>query len=402
VLGLAKAIYNQESCYIASCHFHPENFKVLGVLDITVSLEHNNTLISAFRNKIIALTLFLLALLWLSMTFFTQKLVNKPVKFLLQHTKLLARGELDATVKYISNDELGELADAFNTMTINLRMARNELEEWGRNLEAKVEERTSEVRQIQAQLVRSEKLASLGELVAGIAHEINNPLTGIMVFASLLSNDPKLNPDLRSDLETITRQAERCARIVKGLLEFSRESTPHKQPASLNDIMDATFALIGNQASFHDITVSKDYGMDIPEVMVDPNLIEQVFVNILLNASHAMPDGGELRINSGVSPETTHVYMKINDTGCGIPEEHLKKIFDPFFTTKETKGTGLGLSVSYGIIESHGGKIEVESTVGVGTTFTVKLPIEKLFPAELLGVSEKADHDDKPGEQGLG
>jgi two-component system, NtrC family, sensor kinase len=390
VLGLAKAIYNEESCYTAQCHFHPHNFRVLGVLDVVVSLDNMTTLVSSYRNKFISMTLFLILLIWLSITLCTQALVSQPVKQLLTHTNLLARGELNSTVPTYSSDELGELATAFNTMTISLKKARDELEDWGRNLEFKVEERTRQLKQIQDQLVRSEKLASLGELVAGIAHEINNPLTGILVFASLLEKNQHLDPATKSDLALISRECQRCASIVRGLLEFSRESVPHKDWVSLNDIMDASVALVQHQSSFHDITIVKEYDVSLPPAFVDANQIQQVLVNILLNASHAMPQRGELRIVSGIDSASSIVYVSISDTGHGIPEENMKKIFDPFFTTKENSGTGLGLSVSYGIISSHGGKIEVQSSVGVGTTFTVKLPI---------GAEQCADKDNRSQEQ---
>jgi len=377
VMGLAKAIYNEKSCFTAACHFHPENARVLGVLDVIVSLDTMRTLLDSYRYKFSAMTLFLTLFVWGSITLFTQTLINQPVKHLLQHTKLLGRGELDATVPYFSTDELGELANAFNNMTLNLKKARTELEEWAKNLEAKVEERTREIHLMQNQLIRSEKLASLGELVAGIAHEINNPLTGILMFSSMINNDSRLDPAMKNDMSMIVRETKRCAKIVKGLLDFSRETPPSKKVSCINSIIDETLALVTNQSSFHDINIIKNYDPEVPSVLVDPHQIEQVFVNILLNASHAMSAGGDMTITTGADPDAKFVFAKVTDTGCGIPAENLEKIFDPFFTTKETKGTGLGLSVSYGIIESHGGEIEVDSTVDVGTTFTIRLPLDQ-------------------------
>jgi two-component system NtrC family sensor kinase len=301
--------------------------------------------------------------------------VNYPVHQLLRHTQRVATGNLDSDVAFNSDDELGELANSFNIMTQNLRKARTELEDWGRRLETKVEERTRELTQIQAQLVRSEKLASLGELVAGISHELNNPLTGILVFSSLIQEDERLDPSLKSDLETIVRESQRCAAIVRGLLDFSRESVPKKELTSLNHIMDLTLTLVGNQAFFHDIIIHKEYSEQMPNVLADPNQMEQVFVNILLNASQAMEGRGNLTITTGTIQEGTWAYATVSDSGCGISADNLGRIFDPFFTTKENKGTGLGLAVSYGIIQNHGGVIEVESEVGKGTTFIVKLPL---------------------------
>jgi len=387
VLGLAKAIYNEERCFTAPCHFHPKEAKVLGVLDVIVSLDPMHQKVYAYRNEIIVLTVMQIGLIAICLTFLTQRLVNRPVRALVQHAHLIGAGDLDATVTVKNRDELGDLAEAFNGMTANLKKARGELEDWGKNLEQKVEERTQEIKKIQSQLVHSEKLASLGELVAGIAHEINNPLTGILVFASLLSSDSKLDPALKGDLDLIVKETQRCARIVKGLLDFSRESMPQKKPASLNAIMDATLTLICNQACFHDINVIKEYNPDIPEMNVDPNQIEQVFINLLLNACHAINGPGEIRIRTGLDRERQEAYASITDTGCGIPEENLPKIFDPFFSTKENKGTGLGLSVSYGIVEGHGGRIEVQSTVGVGTTFTCWLPLNHTGALEAAAVA---------------
>jgi two-component system, NtrC family, sensor kinase len=375
-LGITNAIYNEESCFTASCHFHPEKFKVLGVLDVVVSLDKMHSLIDAFRNRSAAVTLLLIALTSLCLTLCTQKLVNRPVRELLEHTKMLSRGELDGLVPSFANDELGELADSFNAMTLNLKKAREELEGWGRNLEQMVQQRTQEVTQMQAQLIRSEKLASLGELVAGIAHEINNPLTGILVFSSLVHASPKLDESLRNDLNTVMRETKRCADIVKGLLEFARVSTPQKGLCPLNEISDAALALIEHQILFQDVKVERRYATNLPLLLVDPNQVEQVLVNMFLNAGHAMLGEGVLKIETGANVDEESVFIRISDNGCGIPEANLPKIFDPFFSTKENKGTGLGLSVSYGIIEKHGGSIDVKSTVGIGTTFTIILPMQ--------------------------
>jgi two-component system NtrC family sensor kinase len=374
VVGMAKAIYNEKSCYVSSCHFHPPKQRILGVLDIIVSLEDMNTMIGQYRNKIVFLTIFLLLSISLAITFFTHRLVNRPVKSLLTQTKRIAQGDLDAAVQNISHDEMGELSDAFNQMTASLKSARIELEEWGKNLEAKVAERTLAIKQMQTQLIRSEKLVSLGRLVAGITHEINNPLTGILMFANLTSDSPKLDPSLKGDMDVIINEAQRCAKIVKGLLDFSRESIPQKKPTSLNKVMEATLALIGRQSSFHNINIVRDYQPDLPPIPIDENQMEQVFINMLLNASQSMPGGGRIHIKTCTENEE-YACLKITDTGVGISEENLEKIFDPFFTTKSDKGMGLGLSVSYGIIERHGGKIEVQSKVNEGTTFTIKLPL---------------------------
>ena len=197
------------------------------------------------------------------------------------------------------------------------------------------------------------------------------------MFANLTSQSPQLDPALKSDIDVIINEAQRCAKIVRGLLDFSRESIPQKKPTSLNKVMDVTIALIGHQSSFHNIDIQKDYQPDLPLIPVDENQMEQVFINILLNASQSMPTGGFINIRTYTEGEE-YACLQISDAGAGIREEDMEKIFDPFFTTKSDKGTGLGLSVSFGIIERHGGKIEVQSKVNEGTTFTIKLPLSPL------------------------
>ncbi|GAM08872.1 signal transduction histidine-protein kinase AtoS [Geobacter sp. OR-1] len=376
-MGLAKAIYNSEKCYTAACHFHPESFKILGVLDVITSLEPMRELMASYRYKLGAVTVLIIGALWASITFFLMIFVNRPIKQLLYQIRMMSRGELGGTVPTFSSYELAVLSDSFNRMTQNLRKARSELEDWAHTLELRVEDRTNELKKVQNQLVRSEKLASLGELVAGIAHEINNPLTGILMYASLVLHDEKLNPALKSDIAIIVRETERCARIVSGLLDFSREKTPKKKLCSIPAIMEATLGLVRSQSIFLNINIQTEFAPDLPDIAVDPNLIEQVFVNMVLNAGQSMHDGGKLGLRIGTTEDGKYILVEISDTGCGIPEANLKKIFDPFFTTKENKGTGLGLSVSYGIIESHGGMIEVSSEVGKGTTFTIMLPVDQ-------------------------
>lgn len=375
VLGIAKGIYNEDKCSAATCHFHPKSSRILGVLDIIVSLDGMNAQLASQRNKKILFAILQLGLLTFCLTYFMMNLVTVPVRQLLVRTKKIAEGDLESSIPVQTHDELGELAESFNAMTAHLKEARLELVEWAQTLEAKVEERAHKIKQMQAQLIRAEKLASQGELVAGIAHEINNPLTGILVYSSLIRNDPRFDPELRLDMQTIVRETERCAGIVKGLLDFSRETPPQMDLVDLGRVMEDSLKLVVHQSLFHDITITKRYIPGLPRVMADHNQIMQVFINILLNAGQSMPKGGNLDITSGITENGCSVFVAITDTGQGIPEEHMGKIFDPFFSTKDQKGTGLGLSVSFGIIANHGGTIGVESQVGIGTTFTIFLPL---------------------------
>ncbi|MDD2540294.1 MAG: ATP-binding protein [Desulfuromonadaceae bacterium] len=394
VMGLAKAVRNEASCSTAACHVHTGAAKVLGVVDIIVSLDVLKSDLTSYRNRIILLTVLLIILLGASLTFFTLHLVNRPVNELLRHTARLAQGQLDCEMTPTSSDELGELMRAFQLMTNNLRQARNDLKEWGRTLEQKVNDRTEELQRMQMQLVHTEKLASLGELVAGIAHEINNPLSGILIFSSLVAKDKRLDPALMGDMETISSEALRCAGIVKGLLEFAREYQPKMMACNINQVVIDSLRLVECQSVFQNVAILRELGSNLPEIMADQNQLKQVFINIFINAGQAMHDlqQGELQIiTAAESDPADGIMIKISDSGGGVPNEQLCKLFDPFFTTKGTGGTGLGLSVSYGIIQAHGGTITAESIVDIGTTFIIRLPrcpecIEQEWPEPLSTV----------------
>jgi two-component system NtrC family sensor kinase len=377
LMGLARAIRNEPSCSTSECHAHPKSTTVLGVVDIIVSLDEMKSDLASYRNRIIFLTVLLIILLGASLTFFTLHLINRPVNELLRHTTRLAQGQLDCEMVPTSNDELGDLMRAFQLMTNNLREARDDLEEWGRTLEEKVRERSEQLQRMQMQLVHTEKLASLGELVAGIAHEINNPLSGILIFSSLVAKDKRLDPALFKDMETISSEAQRCAGIVKGLLEFARDYQPKMTVCDINQVLIDSLRLVECQSVFQNIVILRQLGSDLPEIMADQNQLKQVFINIFINAGQAMHEQkrGELQIITRPDKESRGgVVVTISDSGCGVPVEQLGKLFDPFFTTKGTGGTGLGLSVSYGIIQAHGGTIKAESDVGMGMTFIIKLP----------------------------
>jgi two-component system NtrC family sensor kinase len=226
----------------------------------------------------------------------------------------------------------------------------------------------------QQQVGRSEQLASVGRLAAGVAHEINNPLTGVLAFADLLRQKENLDDQDREDLDLIIRETKRAREIVKGLLEYAREA-PHVQTnVDINELIRHTMRLLGNREAFQGIYLVDDLAETLPPVKGDKNKLEQVLVNLCINACEAMLDGGTLMVTT--TCEKGYVFIKVTDTGCGIKRSHLDHIFEPFFTTKPVgKGTGLGLSVTYGIVQQHGGMLEVESDEGKGTTFTVKLPV---------------------------
>lgn len=268
---------------------------------------------------------------------------------------------------------LSALADYASIAIVNAQLY-GEVKAFSEELEQRVEERTRELEEAQAQLLQSEKLASIGQLAAGVAHEINNPLGVILGFSQVILKKLPDTDSLRKPLSSIEREGLRCKKIVQGLLDFSRRSPQKLELLSLNDVVDAACELSEYQITLDNVKIIKGYAPKLPLIEGDANQLQQVFTNLVINAHHAMPQGGTLRIITRAAGDK--VQAVVSDTGVGIPPENLKNIFDPFFTTKEVgKGTGLGLSISHGIIDAHGGKIEVDSQVGVGTTFVVTLPV---------------------------
>jgi len=313
----------------------------------------------------------------LMLSFFITTGIIRPLREMVWATRKIAEGHYSLELPISFKDEIGQLAESFNHMLVRLQQTRKELEDYGRTLEEKVEQRSQQLKKIQMQLMQSEKLASLGRLASGVAHEINSPLTGILTFSHLLMRKLKDNPELQRELELIVKETTRVSTIVRGLLDFAHESKPQKRPCNINALILHTISLLEHQTVFHDIRIVKNLDPQVPLVLLDANQVQQVFMNILLNAADAMPAGGTLTITSNLAAEDSYVQVRFADTGTGISEKDLGKIFDPFFTTKaDKKGTGLGLAVSYGIIDRHRGKIEVHSEEGKGTTFTIKLPLQ--------------------------
>jgi len=321
------------------------------------------------------------------------RLVVKPLEKLAGAAEKIAQGDLSLEIGVDRRDEIGQLSSAFDSMVGSLKDSRKEIENYNRTLEEKIIERTKELEQAQSQLVQSEKMAAVGQLSAGVAHELNNPLGGILGYAQYtlekMNNRPfaelteKDFESYKKHLRDIEAQSRRCKTIVQNLLKFSRSSSKiDLAEVDVNGALVETITLIEHQMTMHKVKLTTDFQEGIPPLRANAGMLQQVFTNIIINALHAMPDGGDLIISSRHSPGLGEfsgaVEISFTDTGCGIPAEIQKNIFEPFFTTKAIgKGTGLGLSVSYGIIKEHGGEIKVESVVGCGTTFVIILPLEK-------------------------
>jgi len=387
MLGSTAVIRNEPNCSNSNCHAHAEEQAVLGVLDIVYPLEQIDATMRKSTITMVVLSLGFVLLAAVLVGLLVQSAIYQPLSDLRDGAARLAAGDLEHPIPVRSHDEFGQLAEAFNSMMRALRSSRVELEEWGHTLEQKVEEATRELHVAQAEAARGEKLASVGLLAAGIAHELNNPLTGVLTFSTLVRKQvPDGSPEAE-DLDLVIQETRRCAGIIRRLLDFAREKAPEKSYADLNQLIEKTVQLISQSAQAADIEINMDLDPALPTVWMDDNLVEQVIMNMLVNARHSIQGGGRITIrtrlredhrrNAPSAAPDAKVEITIADTGCGIAPENLQKIFDPFFTTKGVgKGTGLGLSVSHGTIEAHGGTIEVESTVGEGTEFRIYLPLQ--------------------------
>ncbi len=302
--------------------------------------------------------------------FFLAHRIADPVRKLIQASKEVARGNLNPDIGPVSKSEIGLLQNTFSEML-------NSLKE--RDIKQRAE---SEIK-----LLQSEKQASVGRLAAGVAHEINNPLTGVLTFTHMLLRKKDLDEEIKKDLQTIARETERVRKIVKGLLDFSRQTVLQEEPIDIDELIKSTIALVENQALVKGLELEYTPGKQLPMINGDKNQLQSVLLNIIMNAFDATQSGGKITIKTGLSlssrkTERKGIELSITDTGCGIPQENLDKLFDPFFTTKEVgQGTGLGLAVSYGIVERHGGTIRVQSEVGKGSTFTIWLPLEEKVEA---------------------
>ena len=476
VIGIITPIYNEKSCWQAECHAHPRDQKVLGVLDVSISLADIDKTILEREWEIAIFAFVAIIAVGLLIGYFVRRWVSLPVNDLLGGTQQVSAGNLNYTIKDLGEDEIGKLGQSFNNMTKKLSEAR-------------------------MQLFQSDKMASLGRLAAGVAHEINNPLTGVLTYSSFLLKRTKDNPEFQEDLKVIVRETLRSREIVKSLLDFARQSVPKKNSAEINEIINKSISVIENQLAINNVKIEKNTNPNLPKITVDANQMQQVFINLFVNASDAMEKNGgtitlstqqislspfgtaqikkaacskrhslldnevkidglpsiKVKVRSNGDENIIHIdpvygrlrdiynqdyiekkeaqyvcpecnislieenkscpkcgspilffdtgeqgfyevcshkgctwakwdfvdsaglkefiEIKISDTGYGISRDDLTKIFEPFFSTKGQKGNGLGLAVIWGIIDNHNGTINVESEVGKGTTFTIRLPL---------------------------
>jgi two-component system NtrC family sensor kinase len=392
-LSMISPVYNGRACSTGECHVHPPGRQVLGLLEVRVSLGHLDADVLAFRRGFVSVLASAVVILAALLYLFGRAEVVEPVAALVEGTRRVARDDLDVEIRVRSTGELGLLATSFNDMTRSLRRLEDSLSAMMNGLEREVESRTAELRDAHEHLVHTERLSSLGQLSASIAHEINNPLAGILTFAKLVSRtlaegppDDARRASLQKNLALIERETQRCSAIVKNLLDFARERPMQPRPLDPRGPLEEALSLVGNQAQTHGIEIARELA-PVPDVFADFGQLRQAFVNIAMNACEAMGSAGRLHVVTRTRDGS--VEIAFTDTGPGIPQERLSRIFDPFFTTKE-KGTGLGLSVVYGIVERHRGDVMVESELGKGTTFTIRIPIA-VAGAELAASPETAE-----------
>ncbi len=385
VLGIISPIENQPSCSNAACHAHPAEQKILGVLDTNLSLARADVQLAESSRRMIAYTGCALLLIAFLSWFFVWIVVAKPVHALKRGTERLAAGDLGHQIDVQSEDEIGDLASSFNGMSRELQIERNLNLVWTHTLEERVGQKTAELRRAHEHALHTEKMASIGKMAAVLAHEINNPLSGILTYAKLLhkwmsSQEPPRDPDARrreicDSLDLIASESQRCGDLVRNLLTFSRTTPMNLQAADLNPVIAQSLRLVQHQLDLAGIQVQQQLDPDLPQVHCDAAQIEQVILALVMNTLDAMPQGGNLWITTSFTREPNLVRIVVRDDGSGIPAEILPRIFEPFLTTKETgRGVGLGLAISHSILERHRGAIEVQSELGRGTTFTVTLP----------------------------
>lgn len=383
VMGMINPIRNAPECANAACHVHPQSKTILGVLDVQMSLNELDQ--ARFRAKMFAGSIFIgfVFLTLILVAFVVYYIIYRPVHNLRVGTASLANGKLDTRIKMQRKDELGMLALSFNNMAANLESANNKLQNWSNQLEKRVEEKTAELERIHHEMLQVEKMASLGKMAASVAHELNNPLAGIVTYAKLLKNkienilaDNAEKKKITSELELIRSESMRCGNIVRNLLAFARGKTTHFRACELEEIVENALKIIRHHLELAPIEVSVRVDIKPTTIVCDPDQLVQSFVALLINAVEAMPDGGRLELTAQNSENAEWIIIKIRDTGIGIPEDVKDKILEPFFTTKTDKnGVGLGLAVVYGIIQRHKGKMWLESREKEGTTVFIELPV---------------------------
>jgi two-component system, NtrC family, sensor kinase len=383
-LLIRSPILNEKSCYTASCHAHPESEEVLGSLVIRLPLADLDNAVVKSSTEFYLLATFITLLLVSVLIFFTRKKIKNPLNDLIKASIAVSNGNKSTRLQIKPNqlDDMRMVSQAFNDMLDNLQSATEELQNWSQQLEYKVQKKSEELGAAQNELIHIERIASLGKLSSSVAHEINNPLSGILIYTKLIHKQLS-NPELYASkkdsilrhLKLIENETKRCGDIVKGLLDFSRKDQDDFETKHLNTILQETYELMTHPIKIANINFLSDFQAKSDLINCSPNQIKQACVAILVNASEAVLENGEIVVSTR-NPDLETIQIDISDNGIGIPEDDIPHIFEPFFSTKhDTSGIGLGLAIVHGIVKSHNGKLEVKSELGRGTTISIVLPL---------------------------
>lgn len=383
-LLIRRPILNEISCYTAACHAHTENDEVLGSLIIRMPLKDLDNALQKSSIDFLVLALVITAAVITSFIFFTRKRIKDPLHSIIAASEAVSAGEVKTRLEISPDllDDMKMVSTAFNNMLDHIDRATNELENWSKQLEYKVLKKSEELSEVQNELINVERIASLGKLSASVAHEINNPLSGILIYTKLIYKQlenqdltPKKRENVLRQLKLIETETKRCGDIVKGLLDFSRKDQDDFEERNLNEIVQGTYELMMHHIKIANISLLTDLSATFDTIWCSPNQIKQACIAILVNASEAVSDKGEIIIRTRNTDEKS-VRLEISDNGSGIAPDDIPHIFEPFFTTKrDARGTGLGLAIVHGIVTNHKGKIEVDSVVGKGTTISLIFPL---------------------------
>ena len=396
-LAVVRAVENEPGCANASCHSHSPNQRILGMVDVSLSLAPVNQQIALQQAELFWFTVAAVVVFSFLSILFIWRVVANPMKQLLRGIQKVASGDVAQRLPVKSQDEFGELAGSFNKMTESLVQAQRENEAWAQTLEQRVEEKTRDLETAQRALFEREKMASIGKLAATVAHEVNNPLEGILTYARLTLkklektvSDDSPRAEMAENLHTIERESRRCGDLMRNLLAFARKSPSQREPNDLNELIRHGLALVRHQMELRGIELKTELQEGLPLLRCDAGQIRQVILAILVNATEAMPGGGTLGVFTALDRRKQNVEVRIRDTGIGIPPEVLPHIFEPFFTTKEDQqNTGLGLAVAHSILEQHGGSISVKSAPDQGSEFLITLPLYGSVPVEAVFAAQE-------------
>ncbi len=383
---IRRPILNEVSCYTASCHAHTGSDEVLGSLIIRMPLKDLDSALKKSSVDFLILSLVITAAVLSVLIWFTRKRIKDPLHSIIAASEAVSAGEVNTRLAIGPHllDDMKKVSNAFNNMLDNLDRAASELENWSKQLEYKVQKKSEELSEVQNELINVERIASLGKLSASVAHEINNPLSGILIYTKLIHKQIEnqeisqmKRENILKQLKLIESETKRCGDIVKGLLDFSRKDQDDFENKHLNEILQGTYELMMHHIRIANITFLTDLSASRDIIWCSPNQIKQACIAIIVNASEAVSEKGEIIIRTR-NTDNNSVRLEISDNGCGIPPEDIPHIFQPFFSTKrDARGIGLGLAIVHGIVTNHSGKIEVDSVVGRGTTVSLIFPLRK-------------------------